>query len=121
MSDLPKLFSDEEFDKHIPKNEVIDYGHPHKHAPSRADLAKVSAETLKQAFPKIWDRVHATWGHPECEAYLDDLVAPQRDGRQGFPSEVLTAIVALANEHHRTFGTFKKAPGPWDQTLKGTK
>ena len=51
---------------------------------------------LCAAFPRVANRLALLWRDPGLtEHYLDDLLAPRRPGRQGFPSDVSVELLAL--------------------------
>ena len=51
---------------------------------------------LAKAFPRIVNRLAATWDNPfEGGKYLDSLLVDDRGGRQGFPMPVLRDLIGL--------------------------
>ncbi len=71
---------------------------------------------LSVEFPRILEKISATWGHPECDKYLSDLVIDKRGDRQGFPPRVMAAILKLSSIHSATFGTFGHQGDGWATT-----
>ena len=60
------------------------------------------AEALAERFPRIANRFAQLWLDPGLvEHYLDELLQPQRPGRQGFSPEVTAELQSLQvlNEH----------------------
>lgn len=111
MSDFPTLFSSDEIDEHTPAHEVV-------RKVEQRELKKLctfdeAKEIVTSNYPKVMDKINLIWGYPECELELDRLIVSNRSNRQGFPREVLEAIVAIHFEHQRLFGAFKKVD-PWD-------
>ncbi|MGH8864974.1 MAG: hypothetical protein ACREVZ_10095, partial [Burkholderiales bacterium] len=64
-------------------------------------------------FPRIHQTLLALWGTGPGETYLDGLIMDDRGNRQGFPPDVLRALLVLQRVHFQTFGTFQKI-NPWD-------
>jgi hypothetical protein len=57
---------------------------------------------LAERFPRIVNRLAQLWRDPGLtEHLLDDLVAPRRPGRQGFPADVTVDLQSLQvlNDH----------------------
>jgi len=54
---------------------------------------------VEQRFPRILARIAELWGSPELDAYLEELILPDRPGRQGFPHEVGLELFRLAALH----------------------
>lgn len=55
--------------------------------------------SLEGQFPRILERVVRDWGKAGLDAYLDELMLPERGGRRGFPPEVAVDILKLAAVH----------------------
>ena len=59
---------------------------------------------VNQRFPHIGQRLMAAWGRQELVTYIDGLVNVARDeGRQGFPGEIVRALMTLKCEHDLEF------------------
>lgn len=112
--DFPQIMSDAEIDANVPV-EVVDQ--KDQRQPTDKQLAEEAVATLKTLFPRIHQNLVALWGTGPGEAYLDGLIMDDRGNRQGFPPEVLRAVLILQRVHFQTFGTFKKID-PWDVGLK---
>ena len=54
---------------------------------------------IEQQFPRILSQIVEQWGKPGLDAYLSELMLPERPGRQGFPSAIAMEIFHLANLH----------------------
>jgi hypothetical protein len=108
---FPPLFGEEEVDRVVPVSEVV---RPPGSSPlSDEELTAEAVALLKALFPRIHDRLGATWGSKQCEDYLDRLILDDRGDREGFPPEVLAALLVLQRVHAKTFGVFKRRD-PWD-------
>jgi hypothetical protein len=109
--EFPSLFADEEVDRVVPGSDMI-YGEE-REPPNDERLTAEAVATLKALFPRIHDRLGATWGSKQCEDYLDHLILDERGDRDGFPPAVLTALLVLQRVHAKEFGTFRHRD-PWD-------
>lgn len=109
-TDFPTLMDMEE-----PENEI-----EHVLAKKRPnDLEEISAasELLKEKYPRIYERIEATWGSPELDSYFDRLIIDDRGNRNGFPKEVLNALLLLAKSNRKELPkntTINK--NKWEQT-----
>jgi len=60
----------------------------------------MSASSLEAKFPRIASELAIRWADPELDAeldpYLDQLISHTRDGRQGFPLEVMSELLFLS-------------------------
>lgn len=110
-SEFPPIFAEDEVDLVLPRREVT-HGDAREPA-SDEQLTADAVKLLKALFPRIHDRLGATWGSRQCEAYLDHLILDDRGDRDGFPPEVLTALLVLQRMHAKEFGSFKRRD-PWD-------
>lgn len=54
---------------------------------------------IEERFPRILVQIVAQWGKPELDAYLNELMLPNRPGRQGFPPAIAMEIFHLVNVH----------------------
>jgi hypothetical protein len=50
-------------------------------------------------FKRISDSISLLWGTKECETYMEGLIISNRIDRQGFPTDVGSAILKLYNVH----------------------
>jgi hypothetical protein len=75
---------------------------------------------IERAFPRIAATIRDQWGKRALDDYLSKLVVDDRGGRQGFPPDVLSAIMEVARLHaaqHR----FKPPICPWEADVRDTK
>lgn len=73
---------------------------------------------LESNYPKVAEKINATWGTLQCRQYLDDLCIDDRcdvKPRQGFSFEILMLIEDLLDEHDAAFPNFVIAKKPWDE------
>ena len=54
---------------------------------------------IEERFPRILVQIVAQWGKPSLDAYLNELMLPNRPGRQGFPPAIAMEIFHLVNVH----------------------
>ena len=57
----------------------------------------------QQNFKRISDAIKVLWGHKECDDYLNKQIIDERGNRQGFPHEVLSALLKLHGIHSQEF------------------
>ena len=75
---------------------------------------------IARQFPRIAETIRKDWGKRALDDYLSKLVVDERGSRQGFPPDVLTAILEIARlhaEHYR----FAKPFHPWEADVSQTK
>lgn len=74
------------------------------------DLEEVfnSAEIIKIIYPRIYERIEATWGSTELDLYFNRLIIDDRGNREGFPKEVLNALLILAKANRKEFAEIKE-------------
>ena len=105
MTGLPTLFTDEEFEEVLANMpaEPPPFGLT-KPEPITVRIQNARA-VLEVSFKRILDKIDLLWGSPECEHYFSSLVTtdPTRGQRQGFPPEVMAAILLLHNFHASEF------------------
>ena len=56
----------------------------------------MSACPLEALFPRIAQELVSRWPTPKLELYLDNLIYDPRGGRQGFPLDVMSDLLFLA-------------------------
>ena len=112
--ELPHIMSDAEIDAHIPLDEFVSRNNQRQ--PTDKELAAEAVAMLKTLFPRVHQNLVALWGTGPAEGYLDSLIMDDRGHRQGFPPDVLRALLVLQRVHFQTFGTFRKID-PWDAGL----
>ncbi len=99
--ELPKLFSDEEFNEQRrlrERRELADRRIEERRVapvqqPMRTDGLPQS--TIEQRFPHIAKKLTALWRSEACTVYLSGLTVADRPGRQGFPLEVMEDLMML--------------------------
>lgn len=109
--EYPRIFSGDQIDSAVPPREVVDENYRRK--PSDRELARQAAITLNSSFPRILQQLRSLWGTAQGEVYLDGLILDERGNRQGFPPDVLNALLILQRVHFLIYGTFRKVD-PWD-------
>jgi tankyrase len=75
---------------------------------------------VERAFPRIAATIRDQWGKRALDDYFSKRVVDDRSGRQGFPPEVLSAIMEVARLHgeqHR----FSRPMCPWETDVSETK
>jgi hypothetical protein len=75
---------------------------------------------VERAFPRIAATIRDQWGKRALDDYFSKLVVDDRGGRQGFPPDVLSAIMEVGRLHaaqHR----FKRPMCPWEADVRDTK
>jgi len=67
---------------------------------------------IEQRYPHILAKLAELWGTPALDKYLDVLLLPDRQERQGFPGDVATEVFHLSSVHsHITFDQKATASG----------
>ena len=56
----------------------------------------MSASPLEAQFPRVASEIAQRWDDRGLDAYLDELISHTRDGRQGFPLEVMSDMLFLS-------------------------
>lgn len=102
MSDeLPKLFSDEEFNEQRrvrERRELADRRVQERRAqpvPALKNTDGLPQSTIEQRFPHIAKKLIALWRSEACTVYLSSLTVADRPGRQGFPLGVMEDFMML--------------------------
>jgi len=75
---------------------------------------------IERAFPRIAATILDQWGERALDDYFSKLGVDDRGGRQGFPPEVLLAIMEVARLHgeqHR----FSRPLCPWETDVSETQ
>jgi len=75
---------------------------------------------IVKAFPRIAETIRKDWGKRALDDYLSRLVVDNRGSRQGFPPDVLTAILEVARLHAEQY-RFAKPFHPWEEDVSQTK
>lgn len=102
MSDeLPKLFSDEEFNEQRlvrERRELADRRVEERRArpvPPLKNTDGLPQSTIEQRFPHIAKKLTALWLTEACAEFLSGLTVADRPGRQGFPLDVMEDLMML--------------------------
>jgi hypothetical protein len=75
---------------------------------------------IVKAFPRIAETIRRDWGKRALDDYLSRLVVDERGSRQGFPPDVLTAILEIARLHAEQYRLAKQVH-PWEVDVSQTK
>ena len=69
---------------------------------------------LEQRFARIVNRIAELWLTPQLDRYFEELLMDRRGGRQGFPADVMTDLMALYAKHTSIVAANAKDPlDPW--------
>ena len=106
-----KVEHDAEFPQHCTQPTTVDAG---------VLAENVEFKLVNAKFPRIGQRLVATWGQASFCEYANDLINDKRDGRrQGFPEDVMVALFRLMQEHDKQFPQFVlKITDIWSLTNK---
>jgi hypothetical protein len=75
---------------------------------------------IASRFPRIAETIRKDWGKRALDDYLSKLVVDDRGSRQGFPADVLTAILEIARLHAEQY-RFARPFHPWEEDVSQTK
>ena len=102
MSDeLPKLFSDEEFNEQRrvrERRELADRRIMERRAAPVQQSMRTDGlpqSVIEQRFPHIAKKLTSLWRSEACTVYLSGLTVADRPGRQGFPLAVMEDLLML--------------------------
>ena len=56
----------------------------------------MSLSSLEANYPRIAAELIQRWGDPGIDVYLNELISCSRDGRQGFPLDVMSDLLFLS-------------------------
>jgi hypothetical protein len=100
ITELPRIFSDEEFERLLkvrqeePRREHDRLDNSGiRPAPRISDGLPES--TIEQQFPHIAQKLAVVWPSEACGLYITDLIVNRREARQGFPHEVIEDLLML--------------------------
>lgn len=114
-SELPQIFSDEEFDKALkarteaPRPEQERWDNAGIRPPQQASDG-LPESCIEQQFPHIAEKLTVVWPSEACALYISDLVVNRREARQGFPQEVLEDLLMLHEINDMLINAGKTAP-----------
>ena len=66
---------------------------------------------LHEKFPRIGKALEFLWGDKAFPDFASRLVADGRSDRQGFPIDVMTAIIQLTELHDQLYPEYAKQTG----------
>ena len=69
--------------------------------PNALEEISIAADLVKHKYPRIYERIEATWGSIELDTYFDRLIIDDRGNRNGFPKEILNALLVLAKANRK--------------------
>jgi hypothetical protein len=114
-SGFPSLMSDEEID-HAAETRRAEPNDPFRRK-DRPDPWPI----IERGFPRIAASIRELWGKRALDEYFAKLVVNERGGtRQGFPPDVLSAILEVAWLHDQRF-TFNRSMCPWEADVSERK
>jgi hypothetical protein len=113
-SPFPSIMTDEQVDAAAATRRY------ERHDPFRRKERPDPWPIIERGFPRIAEKIKELWGKRALDDYFAKLVVDERGGRQGFPPDVLTAILEVARLHtaqHR----FHRPMCPWEADVSQTK
>ena len=112
--DLPPIMDDKEVDAAAADRRTEPYNpYVRKERPDPWPI-------IARAFPRIAQTIRNDWGKRALDDYFAKLVVDDRGSRQGFPPDVLTAILEVARLHAEQY-RFAKPLHPWEEDVSQTK
>jgi len=54
-----------------------------------------------EKYPRIGEKISMMWGYVELQNYLSTIILDERGGRQGFPEQVLAALMEVHKLHSK--------------------
>jgi hypothetical protein len=99
-SDLPKILSDDEFEKLLQAREKATRAENDRWDNSGVRPVHQASDGLpecciEQQFPHIAKKLTVVWPSEACALYIADLIVNTRGSRQGFPPEILEDLLML--------------------------
>jgi hypothetical protein len=58
-------------------------------------MRELLGEIIDAGYHEVAYRIATIWGTPECSAYLNKLLLQDRIDRQGFPRNVVSALMEI--------------------------
>ena len=86
---------------------------------SLGEKADAYPHRTEQRFPRILTRLADLWGQPEADAYLNDLLMPDRTDRQGFPDDVASELFHLSMIHDALRSEETPSQNGWSDAAAG--
>jgi hypothetical protein len=75
---------------------------------------------IERSYPRIATHIREQWGKRALDDYFSGLVIDKRGNRQGFPVDVLSAIMEVARLHAAQF-ELSTPVRPWEADVAETK
>jgi hypothetical protein len=75
---------------------------------------------VERSFPRIAATIRQLWGKRALDEYFAKLVVNERGERQGFPPDILAAILEIAWLHNERF-RFPESGCPWEADVSQRK
>jgi hypothetical protein len=111
---FPSIMTDGEVDRAVAARRH------ERHDPFRRKERPDPWPIVARGFPRIAAKIRELWGKRALDDYFAALVVDERGSRQGFPPEVLTAILEIARLHSGQY-RFHRPMCPWEQDVSQTK
>lgn len=58
-------------------------------------------DIVKASFPRIADRIELLWGSWELQQYFTSILISDRGDREGFPIQIVSALLKIHGEHSK--------------------
>jgi hypothetical protein len=113
-STFPSIMSDEQVD------DAAATRRHERHDPYRRKDKPDPWPIIERGFPRIAEKIREMWGKRALDDYFAELVVDERGSRQGFPPEVLSAILEVARLHAGQY-RFHRPMCPWEADVRQTK
>lgn len=83
---------------------TVRYGRPTRPPPGPPVIDEVPPlDIVRERFPRIAKAIELMWGTRELESYLGKLIITERENREGFPPDVLSALLRISRQHAQEF------------------
>lgn len=56
-------------------------------------------QIIKEKYPRLSPKIELLWGSPELQHFLEQTLFTDRPNRQGFPPDVMSALMKIYAEH----------------------
>lgn len=116
MSDfpLPAIMTDDEIEQAIEDRRY------EKHNPFRRKEKPDPWRVVASRYPRIAERIQKLWGTAALDECINRLVIDDRGDRNGFPPDVLAAIMEIGWFHGQRY-MFRRNACPWEEDVSQTK
>jgi hypothetical protein len=118
-TDFPTLFTDQEFEG-AKQQRIISERSVQDRWDNRAELARprktdgLPESTIEQRFSHVAKHLVGMWGSEVCALYLKRLLIADREGRDGFPLEVIEDLLLLDQLNSMLFTSRQTSPRGWN-------